>query len=167
MSNNLPNLPKSVLGFCTEMEPYSQGVCVKDGKVVIKLKDSVWQTPDSFVLFVRFTNAAKAKFQIGIYTDQVCESVPKKPFAWVTAINLQVDVKTMLLDRLRCFFSPESEFSVADSINFLLNHGLSDIELQSRLNIPKTTFFRYKNQRSKMEQPQKTELATIPNVLLN
>jgi hypothetical protein len=86
-------------------------------------------------------------------------------------MQIEINVRELLMDRLSFFFRPDNDFSIGDSINFLLSCGLSDLDLMNSLNIPRTTYRRYRNHgvinsKTKMdtlEMKQKTELATVLN----
>lgn len=164
MSDNLPNLPNSVKLFVSEMAPYSDGVALKDGKVIIQLKQAIWQTHEFYSEYVRFVKEQKAKFQIDTYTEQVYDTIGNH--GKLKDISLEINVKKMVLDRLRFFFKPETEISISDAILFLLSQGLSDAELQRDLDIAKSTFHRYKNKNggcAKMDNSQTVVSIPIQN----
>jgi len=132
---------------------------MKDGKVVLQVKDEIWQSGDACCKFQKYAKEQEVKFQISNYTSQVWDTEPMGWYGKLKGTYLQIDVKTMLLYRLTCFFTPEIEFSISDSLSFLiLQGGLSSEELQNTLKIPKNTFTRYKNIGSKTKQQNKTKV---------
>jgi hypothetical protein len=142
------------------MEPYFSSISVKDGKVILAIKEEIWKSGDVFCKFIKYSKEEETKLHISTYTDQVCETVPMGWYGKLERVSLVIDVKKMLLDRLKFFFMPETEFSVADSLSFLrLQGGLSSGELQRVLNISKNTF-------SRLQKYQK-QLAAMPRCSSN
>jgi hypothetical protein len=182
MINEIVKLPACVREFLATLSSYiksdlevdrylktSDPVSVKDGVARINVKSSVVESVPSYHRFIKDFEAAKEKHHLVCYADTVLHADPMpiaeipeeyrllpdgsaRPNYRMHGVHIEISLKSLVLDKLGYFFNPESELSVADSIQILRNCGMADTVIMHSLNIPRTTYNRYcKNLDSKMD----------------
>ena len=183
LTGNL-RLPKSVLELIELLKPNSKGVFDLNGNIYVEMSMAVLQSADTFEAFLVFYRSTIAKFPglkpytslyekttyipSAITADRVPDAIGTRRLTekdkfdithnMVTSnIYIQIKVMDLMLEKLIYFFGADKDFPVGNAINFLLEHGLSDSDLQNEIGVPYRTYHRYKtknNDSAKMaEQP--------------
>ena len=162
-------LPQNIENFLVEFETYTEKTVIQNGILIITLKaETTYQSPETHSAFIKHKKELREKYHFE--TKQVIKTKPgdaderRFGIARIDAVEEHIDVASMIVERLRAFFSPEMEFqSIVDSVGFLVSQGWSDTKIQNETGATKSTFHRYKSKSQEPTTPQTpTQNGTSP-----